>query len=406
MDMLLNTLLSFYRANNNENTNFRLLLLKIVTVTGLLSSFLLCIPLWTHVRIFPRAPVFEGLTVSPILETLLFIMLLCTLTAVLFNLKLQRGVFLSIFIVVLLGVLDQMRFQPWVYFYFAFLLLIGLSMGKWSTKAKQEEILNTARLMIGSIYFFSGLQKLNPAFFNEIYPWMVEPIITLFPPSVQFFALSLGYFVPILEIGIGLCLLIPKYRIVGIFGSLAMLAFVLFTIGPLGHNWNSVVWPWNIAIVLMVVILFHHTKTCSVKEIISTKNQILKKGVIVVFVILPFFSFLGLWDSYPSWSLYSGNITHAVVEVESSSGAILPPTAQLYLQADTVGDMELNILAWANDEINVPIYPETRVFKRIVSDLCANANEKNAYILTVYERPLLFQKWTSTKYLCMDLLKK
>src|SRR5207248_3641579 len=70
---------------------------------------------------------------------------------------------------------------------------------------------------------------------------------------------------------------------------------------------NVVVWPWNIAMALFVWILFWQNKETTARRIVAGKKafQVL---VLILFGVLPSLSFVGLWVSYLSSALYSGNI--------------------------------------------------------------------------------------------------
>lgn len=45
--------------------------------------------------------------------------------------------------------------------------------------------LNSCRLIVASIYFYSGVQKLNPALVHDVLPWMIEPFAKLLPESLH-----------------------------------------------------------------------------------------------------------------------------------------------------------------------------------------------------------------------------
>ncbi|HMO02628.1 MAG TPA: hypothetical protein PKD37_03570 [Oligoflexia bacterium] len=142
----------------------------------------------------------------------------------------------------------------------------------------------------------------------------MEPIFCVF-----------GLFVPFIEIWIGVGLITQKYRTKAIWLAFAMCFFVLLTIGPLGHNWNSVVWPWNVMMAISVFVLFVDTEAILPRDILWVKNFFFHKIVLIMFGILPLFSFFNLWDSYLSWSLYSGAINDAALYINDRVKDRLPP---------------------------------------------------------------------------------
>ena len=84
-------------------------------------------------------------------------------------------------IVVVFCLLDQTRWQPWVYQYG--FLLAALALFSWDSDDidGQKRTLNVARLIVATTYIFSGLQKLNLNFINYDFPWIVEPITNALP---------------------------------------------------------------------------------------------------------------------------------------------------------------------------------------------------------------------------------
>ena len=95
---------------------------------------------------------------------------------------------------------------------------------------------NVCRLIIVSIYFWSGVQKINPGFAHETFQWMTNP----FPGSVP---AAIGFIAPLAESAIAIGLLTRTFRNAAVIAALTMHALILVSIGPLGHNHNRVVWP-------------------------------------------------------------------------------------------------------------------------------------------------------------------
>ena len=66
--------------------------------------------------------------------------------------------------------------QPWVYQYLFMLAALGLFSWRYDDVAGRDLTLNICRFIVASIYFWSGLQKLNPEFFNAHFVWVLAPI--------------------------------------------------------------------------------------------------------------------------------------------------------------------------------------------------------------------------------------
>src|SRR5688572_8473665 len=95
---------------------------------------------------------------------------------------------------------DQMRWQPWFYQYAFMLAALGFCSPD-VHEEKRETLLNSYKLIVANIYFYSGLQKFNPAFVNDILPWMFQPIAKVLPPSLHVIPMSFGFLIALLEMG-------------------------------------------------------------------------------------------------------------------------------------------------------------------------------------------------------------
>ena len=382
----------------------RIFWLKIVVTTGLIAGLLLSVKLWTGGRLFPLAPVLDNLPIiPPSVETILFVLLIGLLAAILVFPKPRKLIVSALVIAAIFAFFDQMRWQPWFYQYFFMLTTLGLFSWNYADTEKRQAVLNTSRLLVASIYFFSGLQKVNSVFMGGIFPWMIGPLAKLLPVPLQTLPLSLGIVVPFLEMGIGLGLLTKKYRRYAVVVAIVMLGFVLFTLGPLGHNWNSVVWPWNVAMALFVIILFWRTENVSFHDIIWVKNFSFQKVIFVLFTIMPAFSFFNLWDSYLSSNLYSGNTNSAQVYISDFVKQKLPIEIQRHATKTGANVNMLDFFHWSFDELNVPPYPEIRVYKDIGRGICQYANDKNDVVLIVSEKTTLINGGHKLIYDCSNL---
>jgi hypothetical protein len=173
---------------------------------------------------------------------------------------------------------------------------------------------------------------------------------------------------------------------------LGMHVFILFSIGPLGHDWNTIVWPWNVAMMAFVVILFWRAEGFSARHILVPRAPLgasLFHGLILLlFGVMPLFSFFGLWDSYLSASLYSDNIKRATLHISESVKDRLPETVRGSVNTSGASDSStINITEWSYKELNVPPYPEDRVFKNAARHVCAYAEEPSEVTLMVKGKP-------------------
>ncbi|MCA1738042.1 MAG: hypothetical protein LC740_04195, partial [Actinobacteria bacterium] len=178
------------------------------------------------------------------------------------------------------------------------------------------------------------------------------------------------------EAAIGVGLLTRRFRKPAVIGALSMHAFIMLCVGPLGHDWNSVVWPWNFAMPAFALILFWKPPDDpSPSKILSpgrnlSPSSILQAAMLVLFAIMPLFNFFGLWHSYLSSSLYSGtNKQGYVLEWEGSDRRIT-----------RIGDLSAK-------ELNAPAYPEERIYENVFARRWCEEGGEEAQ--TGYSEPIL-----------------
>ena len=176
---------------------------------------------------------------------------------------------------VLLLVLDQARLQPWVYQY---ILVLGVLLAyTFQKKEKRSEVYPVLSMIIVFMYLYSGLSKINPTFFNEVSIWMIEPITQQVSVWAQGPFLMVSKGIPFLEIGVAVGLIFKSTRKYAGVILIMIHIFILILIGPLGHDWNSVVWPWNIFSILFILLLFIYNKGLDFRKIISASESLLFK---------------------------------------------------------------------------------------------------------------------------------
>jgi len=383
-----------YAASKTSNSHLRfgpasrILWLRAVLAMAFLCGFLLSKKLWITSRSYPLAPVSGSLpTIHFPLDYIVFIALLILLPVIMISSRPRRYILVFVGLAALLSLWDQSRWQPWFYQYIFMLASLGLYSWNSSELKEQDAPLNCCRFIVASIYFWSGIQKMNVRFVAGMFPWLMKPLVRLLPHSVTIFPRFLGIIAPLLESGIGIGLLTNRFRGISIGLAVAMHTLILLSLGPLGHNWNSVVWPWNISMVLFVITLFWRVKHLSLGDITNVGIPPFHKLVLVLFGVMPLFSFFGLWDSYLSGTLYSANTAKANLSVSDNVRAQLPTEIQRHIWKGASGENRLGISDWSFEELNVPPYPERRIYKAIARQICGYAQKPSEVLLDVQERP-------------------
>jgi uncharacterized membrane protein YphA (DoxX/SURF4 family) len=301
-------------------------------------------------------------------------------------------IFIAVFVLLAVGAAwqDQSRWQPWFYQYLFMLAAIGLA-----PPERQDAALNTCRLIMASIYVWSGLAKLNPNFVHNTIPFLLEPIHGLALSKLMIAA-------PILECGVGLGLLIRRFRRPALLFAIGMHVFIMLTIGPLGRHYNSVVWPWNAAMVAFLIILFWRTDNTP-RDILWGKNFAFQKVVLILFGIVPALSFFNLWDSYPSFAFYTGNGNSATIYLSDDAFDRLPENLDDYVYEDSPNVNKLSISDWSWGELNVPPYPETRIYRNIGRRVCDVTGDPEDMRLVVQGKLALVESGRQWVYHCSNL---
>lgn len=358
--------------------------------------------LWIGPRTYPLSPVlsFPPSSIYPI-DLFLYAALFVLGGAILVSPRPQKFIFSFLGIVIVFCLLDQTRWQPWV-FQYGF-LLAALALFSWDSDdiGGRERTLNVARLIVATTYIFSGLQKLNLHFINVDFPWIVEPITNAFP-AAHGLLYVLGIGAPFIQIGFGVGLLTRKYRRVSLILAVSMHAFILAMFGPFGQNWNNIIWPWTAAMAGLDLLLFTGKQKFSVRDIFWGNRHPYHVCVLVLFAILPFLSFFNLWDSYLSSAHYSGNLTEATIYATDKGRDSLPASIRAYLVHTSPNTNVLNIQRWAIEDLNVTPYPETRVYKKIAKAVCEHSQFPADFVLLVHEQRMFWSK-PETGFQCWDL---
>jgi hypothetical protein len=328
--------------------------LRLALAAGLVVGLLLSPNLWVSTRAYPLTPLWDAVPPLPYPADYALFSLFIALVA---GAGVTRGRTMgwlaagALALAAFFVLEDESRLQPWFYQYS--FMLAALCLYGWD-RMSVSEALNTCRLIVVATYFWSGLQKANASFFEVTYPWLVGPLTSWSPEWANSALLSGAYVVPVVEALIGLGLLTRRFRMFGVVGALSMHAFIMLCVGPWGHDYNTVVWPWNFAMVAFVLILFWRVPDePSPLAILGpgrnfSTGSVLRAVVLVLFAFIPLFNFFGLWDSYLSASLYSGASKQAyVLEWDGSEW-----------QTTAIGVLSLQ-------ELNTPAYPEEHIFENV-----------------------------------------
>lgn len=371
-----------------------------------IAEILVCWKMWIPAgREFPMISALESipLTFGLIGDSILMCFLLASLLLIILN-KHSKIAFVVLAICFTLLILEDIaRLQPWVFGQTAILAVLFFQPRNSGSTDIKKSVITGVLIIIAGIYIWSGLQKFNLNFIRETFPWLLSAtgIDLIVPtgsptPSINY---SL-FLVAFAETLLGLMIIIKKTRKIGIIGTLIMHGFILFSVGPLGHNWNQVVWPWNLSQMLILITFLKFKPDISLRSNFSSVK--INYALILLFFVMPAFNLIGYWDAPLSGCLYEGTHDDVVFYYDDyrQTKMLEHQEEASVLNEDEDGSFrgtKTYFTYWSLYDMNAPNYPDYRYYKRMGAKMClevANPNIAGLEITTrtkftgqqVYER--------------------
>lgn len=384
----------------------RLLLLKVTVGLAFLASLALTPNLWRSTRSYPLIPVSAHLPAIPSPWDLAgLIALVGLLVAIIAISRPRAGLVGLVALALVLSAWDQSRWQPPYFQYVALLAALGCYSWRRADPVTAAWALDACRVIIASTYVWGGLQKLNVTFVRQVFPWMIQPFVGSFPGVVRDAVAAIGLWAPFVEVALGVALLSSRYRRPAIVLAISMHGFILLCLGPLGHGWDRLVWPWNVAMAASVLVLFGGSDAGTGLQMIRRVwGQPVGKLLMLLVAVLPAASFADRWDAYLSWTLYSGNVRAAEISVSAAVRDALPGDVRAFVRSKNTGENELDVFRWSMWDLGVEPYPEPRVYRTVAKWLCRYASKPQDVRLIIWGKPgILSGKRAPARYECSTL---
>ena len=240
------------------------------------------------------------------------------------------------------------------------------------------------------------------ATFYNFFPALVIKVVGAKPGPAQWVIHDLGFVAPLFECALGVGLLMRRFRNAAVCGAITMHVFILIALGPWGRNFNGVIWPWNLAMIAFLWMLFPQRKDDpAARDILLARDFAFHQIVVVLLAILPALSFLNLWDHYLSSALYSANRNAGVIYFDDAVFYRLPEPMDDYVTDESPDRNSLNINDWSFDELNVPSNPEVRIYKNVARSICRLGDVE----LVINHKLALINSVGRTTYRCTDLIR-
>lgn len=332
---------------------------------------------WITDRVYPIIPSIDVLkNVPDFLHQFLFgLSLLVLITVICF--KINRWLLVILLISEIISCsLDTIRWQSWEYMYLCFLLLLIINF------TKPKCILLLSHLFLVSIYLFSGLHKLNRDFLSSV--WLNMVLVDFLGLSMEFIVkyklFFIGLLIPVAEIVLAILLLVSKSKRKISYFLIGMHLSILILIGPFGLSYNSVIWPWNLAMISILIIIYSKPIEFPYKKAIVPNFYWL-----LLWFVMPVFSFFGRWYQYLSFNLYSGKGEQVYICVSEKERELAP-----YFESKRASfckeKASVNLQNWALQEVkSVPI-PEVENYKKIGAYLKKKYAKDNVSVILYHPK--------------------
>jgi hypothetical protein len=155
----------------------------------------------------------------------------------------------------------------------------------------------------------------------------------------------------------------------------------------------------------LLILFFRRTDEPEPQDIIWGRAFAFQKIVLILFALMPALSFFDLWDHYLSSALYSGNISSGTIYLNDAAFDRLPDAIENYVYEEGPNLNSLDILDWSLEEMNVPSYPEIRVFKNAARAICGHTLNDPSVELVVQGKLAFINGNRRSVYYCSDLTK-
>lgn len=353
-------------------------LLRTIFIFWLIAK-LISYKVWLADRFFPMVPTFDFLEELPSdFHLVLFVASLILLVFLFIFPKNKILLFSLLGIEILACSLDVTRWQPWEYQYL-FMIFIFLI-----NRNNKKKFFSAIVFLLSMIYILSGMHKFNGAFLYSTWEQMILDNFLNFPSTIieNIFVHYFGLLLPLIEFSCGLGLLFLKNKKLPALVLMLMHVFILILIGPLGIDYNTVVWPWNVAMITFLYFLFFRNSIhFSLKNILSGANPI----VLVFWVILPLLNFVGYWDLYLSSGLYSGKEIRMDICISETRKTenLLQFTTEKCGFVNCGENQRIPLFKWGFEEMNVPPYPAIWYYKKLKTEWIEEYGSAN-FILYSY----------------------
>lgn len=353
---------SISKENTEPSSNTAILAMRFICIAWLLAK-LMGWKLWIRDRQFPLVPVTDIFNWPPLMQYALFVISLGIIVILVFKPLYKPLLIILLCCEVLSCLADQNRWQPWEYQYLFSIAACIINCNN------PKRLVGCIAFIMAATYIYSGIGKFNEGYLVLVWDSIfLKKIFKLSEDAYQQNAIHyLGYTTAVAETLFAIGLFFYKTQRAAAWGMIVMHLLILYALGPLGINYNSIIWPWNI--LMMALLYFIFIKNPSLQVNIKSLWPGWNKIILITWGILPALNYVGLWDNYLSARLYSGGLPLMAICLKNPAviAELEPYLSKTGAGSARIcnGDAMINLQLWAMKEMNVPPYPQMRVYKQI-----------------------------------------
>ncbi|MFN2262300.1 MAG: hypothetical protein ABR595_09580 [Psychroflexus sp.] len=226
---------------------------------------------------------------------------------------------------------------------------------------KPQYVKQNIVFILAITYVFSGLHKLNLVFINTVWSQGILIDFLDFSKEIAFSKpfKAVGFSVGFIELLLGIGLF-TKFKKQASYALIVMHIFILIYLGPLGINFNEVVWIWNI---IMIYHLLYVNKKITLGLILKSKTYLI---AVILIAVNPILYIFGKSSPYLSFSFYSGTKSFQIIEFDNKK---IPKDLKTYIYLKDTNTSRIDLNTWALKELKVPFPSRESQFGSVIKKL-------------------------------------
>jgi hypothetical protein len=233
----------------------RLKMARVSLSLTLLVCHLLTFRLWLNAREFPRLPMFNGFIIDPLLENIIAAAAgLCLLFS--FVMRRQRLLLFVYFLIVLVLVgADVNRLQPWLIVFGSMLLVLVFYNDRVDDPNNFTSLFIVLQIVLAGAYLLNALYLFKNGI-NHEFESVASPLRDSVSERQWSIILRCAPAMPWVLLGIGITLLLPALRYLGIAFGIVLHVLLLILMFPSQQRMNTALWFSSVTFIVMTLLLF------------------------------------------------------------------------------------------------------------------------------------------------------